>query len=141
MAFFQLEYWGEKAWWNYAIEQPLMSTPPPSAPPAVQEADASSAAEGEAATKATTRIAVGRGPGAADAESRLMALLHALMWRNSKASVLEQLDLPPQSEVTHTLTLSSIERHFYDKIERKTKATAKKALSLLERQSTMRDGT
>ena len=31
-----------------------------------------------------------------DAEERLLSLLHALMWRHSKDSVIDQLDLPPQ---------------------------------------------
>jgi len=48
--------------------------------------------------------------------------------------VLHQLDLPPQSDVVHRLTLSSIERHFYDKQARECHASAQRALSLHDRQ-------
>ena len=47
-----------------------------------------------------------------------------------QASVHAQLGLPPQSEVTHALRFSSIERHFYDKQAKECQAAARRALSL-----------
>ena len=61
MTFLQLQPWGERAWWSHAIEAPLTGT---------------SGGGGRASERDR-----------AEAECRLLSLLHALMWRNSKSSV------------------------------------------------------
>ena len=121
MAFLQLPPWNMTSWWSHAIEMPLTAH----------------AAEGVAAESARTRAE--RAYASRRAEERLLSLLHAVMWRNSKAMVIAQLDLPPQSEMTHALTFSSIERHFYDKQARECAASAQRALSL-RRQQQEQDG-
>ena len=67
---------------------------------------------------------------AAAAEHQLLDVLHAVMWRNSKATVVDQLALPPQTVVTHSLAFSSIEQHFYMKQHRECEKSAARALQL-----------
>ena len=119
MAFLQLRPWSEASWWNHAVEMHLK--PPAAAPAPATTAD-------EEAAERSRRVAFRA------AEARLLSLLHCVMWRNSKASVLTQLDLPPQTEQVHRLTFSSIEAHFYSKQARECNASAQRALSLRARQ-------
>ena len=155
MAFLQLSPWKEAAWWNHAIELPLTlkdaaddDAPPPSSATGTSAAGTSAAGTSTTSPKVEPLDAAGTpklarsGLGKAfkasrmqvrtrvEGESRLLALLHSIMWRNSKLSVLDQLDLPPQTEKLHLLTFSSIERHFYEKQARECTAFAQKALSL-----------
>ena len=48
-----------------------------------------------------------------EALSHLLEFCRPLMWRSSKGSVRAELDIPPQSELTHLLTLSSVENFNY----------------------------
>ena len=125
MAFLQVYPWSEASWWNHAIEMPLT----------LKDAGAVVAASSSnSSTAAAAKEALARRGAFDEAEGRLLSILHVLMWRNSKMSVLDQLDLPPQSELTHNLTLSSIERHFYEKQARECQSAAQKALTLHARQ-------
>ena len=48
---------------------------------------------------------------------RLHDLLKLIMWRNSKAAVNDQIDIPIQDKVEYWLSFSAIEKHLYDKQE------------------------
>ena len=49
------------------------------------------------------------------ARSRMHALISRIMWRNTKASVVNQLDLPPTTTTVVRVKLTPIERYLYDK--------------------------
>ncbi len=132
MAFLRLPPWNERAWWSHAIELPLSAA-------AADGADGAGAGVGVAAAGLEGRLPLGTS--AEEAASRLLALLHSVMWRNSKASVEAQLALPPLREELHTLTLSSIERHFYARQHRECLASAQKALALRDTQMKLTHGT
>ncbi|CAM9157665.1 unnamed protein product, partial [Choristocarpus tenellus] len=60
-------------------------------------------------------------PGAME---RLIAALRLVMWRVTKASVAEQVEIPTQVEVEKRLRFSSVEAHFYRKQHSETAAIA-----------------
>uniref|UniRef100_A0A182IK53 RING-type domain-containing protein n=1 Tax=Anopheles atroparvus TaxID=41427 RepID=A0A182IK53_ANOAO len=43
----------------------------------------------------------------------LLTVMARIMWRTCKASVLDQLGIPPQTERVHYITMSDVQRHFY----------------------------
>ena len=61
--------------------------------------------------------------------------LRNIMWRNEREDVLDELNLPPQNEITTTLHFSPIERHFYQK---QHKNCAKEAQNAYERIKSVR---
>ncbi|KAL1518983.1 hypothetical protein AB1Y20_003252 [Prymnesium parvum] len=121
LSFLQLEPWSERAVWQHMIERPIATL-------------AAAVAAGDEAEEA-------RWVGAAEqAHCMLLQLLHSVMWRNSKRSVISQLEIPPQSTRTHMLVFSSIERHFYNKQHLACAKAASDALRLF-RKSQRADGS
>ena len=143
MAFLRLAPWDERAWWSHAIELPLGGGNGGGSAAGADAATARAAAAAHAADGGCGgpegRLPLGTS--AEEAEGRLMALLHSVMWRNSKEAVEAQLEIPPIRERMHTLTLSSIERHFYGKQHRECLASAQKALALRDTQANLKVGT
>uniref|UniRef100_UPI00358FB451 E3 ubiquitin-protein ligase SHPRH isoform X2 n=1 Tax=Myxine glutinosa TaxID=7769 RepID=UPI00358FB451 len=45
----------------------------------------------------------------------LLDLLASCMWRTAKKDVVDQIDLPPQTEETYWLSFSPVEQHFYNR--------------------------
>ncbi|KAL9701718.1 hypothetical protein quinque_005159 [Culex quinquefasciatus] len=43
----------------------------------------------------------------------LLAVMSRIMWRTCKAAVLDQLGIPPQTEVLHKITMSDLQNFFY----------------------------
>ena len=56
---------------------------------------------------------------------RLTLLFDGLLWRNTKADVREELNLPKRQEHVHTLSFTAIERHFYNKQHDQAVASAR----------------
>ena len=73
-----------------------------------------------------------RAPSSAAARDRLLAALApargGLLWRSSKADVAGELRLPPQRQASTALTLSAVERHFYDLAHDRTARFARSVL-------------
>ena len=46
-------------------------------------------------------------------EEPLLQVLSEVLWRSSKREVIDQINLPSQTEVIHWLTFSPVEEHFY----------------------------
>ena len=55
----------------------------------------------------------GRQAGHVAVKRRAHVFLRALMWRNSKADVQDEIGLPPQQERIDRLRFSAVEAHFY----------------------------
>jgi E3 ubiquitin-protein ligase SHPRH len=49
------------------------------------------------------------------AQERLFKLLRGLMWRNSKADVVNEIELPAQKRTIIEVKFSPIEKYFYKK--------------------------
>ena len=56
-------------------------------------------------------------------KARLESVLARYMWRTAKKDVLNQIDIPEQTEEIHFLQFSPIEEHFYRRQVRPLKAT------------------
>ena len=70
-----------------------------------------------------------RDPYIAKHPQRLHDVLKIVMWRNSKADIEDQLDIPEQNDIEYPLDFSVIEKHFYETQERKCERLLSQASS------------
>ena len=54
------------------------------------------------------------------------------MWRSSKSDVQQEINVPPQSDITYRLKFSATERHFYELQKRECKSVAAKILDQMK---------
>ena len=59
-------------------------------------------------------------------------LLSQFMWRSSKSDVQQEINVPPQSDITYRLKFSATERHFYELQKRECKSVAAKILDQMK---------
>ena len=66
------------------------------------------------------------------AKTFLGNLLSQFMWRSSKSDVQEEINVPPQSDITYRLKFSATERHFYELQKNECKSVAAKILDKMK---------
>ena len=59
-------------------------------------------------------------------------LLSQFMWRSSKSDVQQEINVPPQSDITYRLKFSATERHFYELQKKECKSVAAKILDQMK---------
>ena len=67
-----------------------------------------------------------------DAKEYLYDLLDKIMWRSAKKDVQNEINVPPQNEITYRLKFSATERHFYNLQKKECYQVAHKILQATE---------